>query len=157
MRIGMLRFMLIYASKVSKAWHLCPWSRRKKPSLYQRNTIWSWTPYKYVFGVTSGKFLRFMIISRVLRQIQKKLSNSKYEDTQDYRDMQSLNGKLIVMNPFLAKSIMKSSYFSKLSVKRPRTFDYWHLANTRYWWLWKLRRHSIIWRSIYSLPRCWLI
>ena len=65
-------------------------------------------PSKYVFGVTAGKFLGFMVSQRGIEVNPKKVrAIMELEPPRTVKEVQSLNGKIVALNRFVSKATDK--------------------------------------------------
>ena len=65
-------------------------------------------PNKCVFGVTTGKFLGFMVSQRGIEVNPEKIrAIMELEPPRTVKEMQSLNGNIAVLNRFVSKAIDK--------------------------------------------------
>nr|GFA27914.1 reverse transcriptase domain-containing protein [Tanacetum cinerariifolium] len=67
---------------------------------------------KCCFGVEEGKFIRYMVTSEGIRDNPKKtMALTDLQSSRTLKEMQSLSGKLVALNRFLAKSAERSLPF----------------------------------------------
>ncbi|GAV67414.1 Pkinase domain-containing protein/S_locus_glycop domain-containing protein/B_lectin domain-containing protein/Pkinase_Tyr domain-containing protein/PAN_2 domain-containing protein/DUF3403 domain-containing protein [Cephalotus follicularis] len=86
-------------------------------------------PSKCTFGVTSGKFLGFMVSSRGIEANPEKISTIQgMKPPQTIRDVQRLNGKIAALSRFVSKSAEKCLPFFKI-LRDPKGFS-WHHCYT---------------------------
>src|SRR3954464_2449775 len=72
-------------------------------------------PQKYVFGVTAGKFLGFIVTNRGIEANPDKIQAIlDMEEPKTLHDIQKLNGKLTALSRFLAKGDERDLPFLKL-------------------------------------------
>ena len=65
-------------------------------------------PSKYVFGVTAGKFLGFMVSQRGIEVNPEKVrAIMELEPSRTVKEVQSLNGKIVALNRFVSKATDK--------------------------------------------------
>ena len=65
-------------------------------------------PSKYVFGVTVGKFLGFMVSQRGIEVNPEKVrAIMELEPSRTVKEVQSLNGKIVALNRFVSKATDK--------------------------------------------------
>ena len=65
-------------------------------------------PSKYVFGVTAGKFLGFMVSQRGIEVNPEKVrAIMELEPPRTVKEVQSLNGKIVALNRFVSKATDK--------------------------------------------------
>ena len=65
-------------------------------------------PSKYVFGVTAGKFLGFMVSQRGIEVNPEKVQAiMELEPPRTVKEVQSLNGKIVALNRFVSKATDK--------------------------------------------------
>ena len=65
-------------------------------------------PSKYVFGVTAGKFLGFMVSQRGIEVNPEKIrAIMELEPSRTVKEVQSLNGKIVALNRFVSKATDK--------------------------------------------------
>ena len=65
-------------------------------------------PSKYVFGVTAGKFLGFMVSQRGIEVNPEKVQAiMELEPSRTVKEVQSLNGKIVALNRFVSKATDK--------------------------------------------------
>ena len=73
------------------------------------DTLWSYNmklnPNKYAFGVTAGKFLGFMVSQRGREVNPEKIQAiMELEPPRTVKEVQRLNGKIVVLNRFVSKA-----------------------------------------------------
>ena len=72
-------------------------------------------PSKYVFRVTAGKFLGFMVSQRGIEVDQEKVrAILELEPPRTVKAMQSLNGKIAALNRFVSKATDKCLPFFRI-------------------------------------------
>ena len=65
-------------------------------------------PSKCVFGVTTGKFLGFMVSHRGIEvNLEKVRTIMKLEPSRTVKEVQSLNGKIAALSRFVSKTTEK--------------------------------------------------
>ena len=75
-------------------------------------------PSKYVFGVTAGKFLGFMVSQRGIEVYPEKvLAILELEPSRTVKAVQSLNGKVATLNRFVSKAMDKCLPFFRVLKK----------------------------------------
>ena len=76
-------------------------------------------PSKYVFGVTAGKFLGFMVSQRGIEVNREKVrAIMELEPSRMVKEVQSLNGKIVALNRFISKATDKCLPFFH-TLKKP--------------------------------------
>ena len=83
------------------------------------DTLWSYNmklnPSKYVFGVTAGKFLGFMVFQRGIEVNPEKVrAILELETPRIVKTVQSLNGKVVALNRFVSKATDKCLPFFRV-------------------------------------------
>ena len=72
-------------------------------------------PSKYVFGVTVGKFLGFMVSQRGIEVNPEKVrAILELEPPRTVKAVQSLNGKVVALNKFVSKATDKCLPFFRI-------------------------------------------
>ena len=76
------------------------------------NTFWTYNikfnPSKYVFGVTAGKFLGFMVSHRGIEVNPEKVrAIMELSPLKTVKEVQSLNGKIMALNRFVSRATDK--------------------------------------------------
>ena len=75
-------------------------------------------PSKYPFGVSSGKFLGFMVSHRGIKENSEKIKAIlDMKSPQSIKEVQSLTGRVAVLNRFVSKAIDKCLPFFKVLKK----------------------------------------
>ena len=83
------------------------------------NTLWSYNmklnPSKCVFGVTTGKFLGFMVSQRGIEvNLEKVRAIMELEPPRTVKAVLSLNGKVVALNRFVSKATDKCLPFFRV-------------------------------------------
>ena len=75
-------------------------------------------PSKCVFGVTTGKFLGFMVSQRGIEVNPDKIQAIlEMKPSTNIKDVQSLNGKVIALNRFVSRATNKCLPFFRMLKK----------------------------------------
>ena len=75
-------------------------------------------PSKCVFGVTTGKFLGFMVSQRGIEvNLDKIQAILEMKPSTNIKDVQSLNGKVIALNRFVSRATNKCLPFFRMLKK----------------------------------------
>ena len=75
-------------------------------------------PSKCVFGVTTGKFLRFMVSQRGIEvNLDKIQAILEMKPLTNIKEVQSLNGKVIALNRFVSRATNKCLPFFRMLKK----------------------------------------
>ena len=75
-------------------------------------------PSKYLFGVSSGKFLEFMVSHRRIKENSEKIKAIlDMKSPQSIKEVQSLTGRIAALNRFVSKATDKCLPFFKVLKK----------------------------------------